>query len=170
MRVAVGYRRFPGFSCKLRDSSKVRWGKRDIVAMASPRSLHRCLRSRPRPLSILSPRSSLSLRYPLPPLPSKSNLRHASTKPSPSQPIVLEKPARFNPPSHPARRNRPPPRSYPGPPPSAREREERKTKRYPHMMPPEGTFMHWFLTNRSIHIWITMVRSLSSLLLINAQD
>lgn len=25
------------------------------------------------------------------------------------------------------------------------------------MMPPEGTVLHWFLTNRSIHVWITMV-------------
>lgn len=26
------------------------------------------------------------------------------------------------------------------------------------MMPNEGTFMHWFLTNRYIHVWISMVR------------
>ena len=25
-------------------------------------------------------------------------------------------------------------------------------------MPPEGSFMYWFLTNRSIHLWITLVR------------
>lgn len=24
------------------------------------------------------------------------------------------------------------------------------------MMPPEGTFMHWFLTNRVIHLWISL--------------
>lgn len=127
--------------------------------MASQPSLYRCLLSRPSSHLITHPSQSGFPRNTLPRLPLQPTLRHASTtKPSPSKPIVLEKPARFNPPSHPARRNRPPPRSYPGPPPSAREREERKTKRYPHMMPPQGTFMHWFLTNRSIHIWITMVK------------
>ncbi|MCJ1246280.1 hypothetical protein MMC30_003486 [Trapelia coarctata] len=73
-----------------------------------------------------------------------------------SKPRVLEKPAKFNPPSHPARLNRPPPRQYPGPPLSASEMEAQKTKQYPHMMPPEGSFMHWFLTNRSIHVYITL--------------
>jgi hypothetical protein len=27
------------------------------------------------------------------------------------------------------------------------------------MMPPEGSFMHWFLTNKMLHTWITVVRS-----------
>lgn len=31
-----------------------------------------------------------------------------------------------------------------------------RTKKYPNMMSPEGSFMHWFLTNRYIHLWITM--------------
>lgn len=75
---------------------------------------------------------------------------------------VLEKPTRFNPPSHPARKPRAP-RAYPGPPLSEHERETQKTKQYPHMMPPEGTFLHWFLTNRSIHVWITIVRIYRSL-------
>lgn len=42
-----------------------------------------------------------------------------------------------------------------------------KTKRYPHMMPPEGSFMHWFLTDRTIHLWITIVRTTIRRLLLN---
>ncbi|OBT42837.1 hypothetical protein VE00_08163 [Pseudogymnoascus sp. WSF 3629] len=68
---------------------------------------------------------------------------------------VLEKPTRFNPPSHgkslPNRTVR-----YPGPALSESEIAAQKTKKYPTMMPPEGTFMHWFLNNRSIHIYITL--------------
>ncbi|KAK3062837.1 hypothetical protein LTS18_003261, partial [Coniosporium uncinatum] len=84
--------------------------------------------------------------------------RHASTaKPSSSKPIVLEKPDKFRPPSHAARLpKRKQPRSYPGPPLSKQEIDAQKTKQYPHMMPPEGSFMHWFLTNRTIHLWLTL--------------
>ncbi|GAB7348621.1 hypothetical protein MBLNU459_g6996t1 [Dothideomycetes sp. NU459] len=93
-------------------------------------------------------------------------LRHASSSSSssssrsaraPAAPKmrVLEKPTRFNPPSHPARKPRAP-RAYPGPALSEHEKQTQKTKQYPHMMPPEGTFLHWFLTNRSIHVWITI--------------
>ena len=81
--------------------------------------------------------------------------RYASD--APSKPRVLEKPLKFNRPSHPARLNRAPPRQYPGPPLSAPQLEAQKTKKYPNMMPPEGSFMHWFLTNRAIHLWITLV-------------
>lgn len=80
-----------------------------------------------------------------------------SSKPVPKG-RLLEKPTRFNPPSHPARlprRNRQPAFQVPL---SAKEKEQQKRKQYPHMMPPEGTFFHWFLTNRTIHVWITMVR------------
>jgi hypothetical protein len=80
----------------------------------------------------------------------------SSSKPVPKG-RLLEKPTRFNPPSHPARlprRNRQPAFSVPL---SAKEKEQQKTKQYPHMMPPQGTFFHWFLTNRTIHVWITMV-------------
>lgn len=83
-------------------------------------------------------------------------LRHASTS-APSKPRVLEKPERFNPPSHPARLRKTP-RQYPGAPLAEHEREAQKTRQYPHMMPPEGSFMHWFLTNKMIHTWITLVR------------
>ncbi|KAF2842151.1 hypothetical protein M501DRAFT_998403 [Patellaria atrata CBS 101060] len=84
--------------------------------------------------------------------------RNASTskapKPKPSN--ILEKPEKFNPPSHPARlvKNKMP-RIY-GTPLSQQQKEEQKKKKYPNMMPPEGTFMHWFLTNKGIHIWISM--------------
>ncbi|KAF4634985.1 hypothetical protein G7Y89_g3118 [Cudoniella acicularis] len=85
-------------------------------------------------------------------------IRHASSaKPVPkkSKPLVLEKPAKFTPPSHPARRFKEPPR-YPGPKLSSEEESTMKTKKYPHMMPPEGTFMHWFVTNKSVHLYITL--------------
>lgn len=74
-----------------------------------------------------------------------------------SKPLVLEKPTKFNPPSHGARRRTEAPR-YPGPQLSAEEKAKQDTKKYPNMMPPEGSFMHWFLHNRAIHMWITMVR------------
>lgn len=79
-------------------------------------------------------------------------LRHASTTPPP-KPRVLEKPDKFRPPSHPARLKSKPKYTY-GP----DLTQQQRTRRYPHMMPAEGTFMHWFLTNRMIHVWITMVR------------
>ncbi|EDN10136.1 hypothetical protein I7I51_07027 [Histoplasma capsulatum] len=85
----------------------------------------------------------------------------SSSKPTKtSSPRVLEKPDRFRPPSHPARRVMNPrssqPRNYPGPRLSEAELAEKKTKRYPNMFPPEGTVMHKFLTNRGIHVWISM--------------
>lgn len=81
-------------------------------------------------------------------------VRHASTdKPTPPKPRVLEKPDKFRPPSHPARLRSKPRYTY-GPDLTPTQR----TRRYPHMMPPEGTFMHWFLTNRVIHLWISLVR------------
>ena len=88
--------------------------------------------------------------------------RHASTE-IPPKAIVLEKPDKFRPPSHPQRLNRRPPRQYPGPPLSEPEREAQKTKRYPHMFPNEGTTLHWFLTNKWIHLWISLVCALPPL-------
>jgi hypothetical protein len=86
------------------------------------------------------------------------SVRHASTT-APPKTIVLEQPDKFRPPSHPQRLNRRAPRQYPGPPLSEAERKAQKTKRYPHMFPNEGTFMHWFLTNRWLHLFITVVRT-----------
>ena len=112
-------------------------------------------------LRLLVPRASLSLHSrQLQKRLVGSSLRHASTTPPPPpKPRVLEKPERFNPPSHPSRRIRP--RQYPGPPLSEHERQAQKVRRYPHMMPPEGSFMHWFLTNRVLHTWITLVRTIA---------
>lgn len=81
--------------------------------------------------------------------------RHASTS-GPQKARLLEKPDKFRAPSHPQRLRTPRP-SYAGPSLSQQELEAQKTKQYPHMMPPEGSFMHWFLTNKFIHLWITLV-------------
>lgn len=95
-------------------------------------------------------------------------IRNASTKKKPqkSKPLVLEKPAKFNPPSHPARLRKEAPR-YPGPQLSDEEVARQKSKKYPNMMPPEGSFMHWFMTNKTIHMWISLV---CSKLLVDYQD
>ncbi|KAL1306819.1 hypothetical protein AAFC00_005476 [Neodothiora populina] len=90
-------------------------------------------------------------------------IRHASSssiKP-PRKPIVLEKPAKFNPPSHgsrlpTSRRRGASAAALPTYGRSENEKQQSEKRRYPHMMPPEGTFLHWFLTNKSIHVWITM--------------
>ncbi|KIV97733.1 hypothetical protein PV10_01444 [Exophiala mesophila] len=78
---------------------------------------------------------------------------------SQGKPIVLERPDQFRPPSHPSRLGR----RRPTPGPAAynqgatrEEKEKQKTRSYPHTFPNQGTFMHWFLTNRAIHLWITM--------------
>ena len=107
-------------------------------------------------------------RYLLPRgIPNRSShlIRHASSTPTKNAskgPRVLAKPTKYTPPSHPARLPRAAPTNFPGPPLSAKEIAAQKTKQYPHMMPAEGTFMRWFLTNRSIHIYITLVKHLSS--------
>ncbi|KAG9248580.1 hypothetical protein BJ878DRAFT_412386 [Calycina marina] len=84
-------------------------------------------------------------------------IRHASNKKHTrsSGPIVLEQPTKFNPPSHGSRLRKPGPQ-YPGPNLLQEDEERMKYKKYPNMMPSEGTFMHWFLTNRSIHLWICL--------------
>lgn len=76
-----------------------------------------------------------------------------------SKPIVLEEPDKFRPPSHPQRlgRRRPSPAAY-NQGTTQQERQQQKNRSYPHMFPNQGSFMHWFLTNRAIHLWITMVR------------
>lgn len=89
--------------------------------------------------------------------------QHASTDASTSKPLNLEKPTKFYPPSHPQRlAKRRLPRQYSGPPMSEAQREEQKTKKYPNMMPAEGTFMYWFLNSRLLHMSITLVLRISS--------
>ncbi|ESZ95982.1 hypothetical protein SBOR_3674 [Sclerotinia borealis F-4128] len=114
------------------------------------------------PPTISIPRFLLPLRSPIWSLSPKTTIRNVSSKPpkknaskkSP-KPLVLEKPSKFNPPSHPARLRKEAPR-YPGPQLNAEEIARQSVKKYPNMMPAEGTFMHWFITNKSIHIWITL--------------
>ncbi|KAI9728627.1 MAG: hypothetical protein M1828_002733 [Chrysothrix sp. TS-e1954] len=69
---------------------------------------------------------------------------------------ILEKPERFNPPSHGSRLPRK--KRYPVRMPQLDdvEREAQDARRYPNSFPPQGTFMHWFLTNRAIHVWISL--------------
>ncbi|KAI0181471.1 hypothetical protein GGR52DRAFT_567694 [Hypoxylon sp. FL1284] len=74
---------------------------------------------------------------------------------SPSKPIVLEKPERFNPPSHGARLPRSTPRHYGGPMSDA-ELQAQSVKAYPGLPPPENTWSHWFIHSRSIHLIITL--------------
>ena len=108
----------------------------------------------PTPTSyFLCPRGHLLLRLPL------RRQLHVTPKYYTETPRVLEKPTKFNPPSHGARipTSRRPQRTY-GAPLTEAQREEQANKQYPRMMPPQGTFMHWFLTNRAIHLWITLVR------------
>ncbi|ETI19630.1 hypothetical protein G647_09464 [Cladophialophora carrionii CBS 160.54] len=81
--------------------------------------------------------------------------RAAST--NSGKPIVLEQPDKFRPPSHPARLNRPrrPTAAY-NQGTTSEEKARQQHRSYPHMFPNQGTFMHWFLTDRKIHLWITM--------------
>ncbi|KAL2753720.1 hypothetical protein ACRALDRAFT_2044063 [Sodiomyces alcalophilus JCM 7366] len=87
-----------------------------------------------------------------------TTFRHASTQsgsPSGKTPI-LEKPARFNPPSHGARLPRNTgPKHYGGALSDAELRAQSR-KHYPGMLPPQGTKAHSFIHSRSIHLIITL--------------
>jgi hypothetical protein len=93
----------------------------------------------------------------------KTSKLNASKPTNGTKPIVLEQPSHFRPPSHGSRRIKEAPR-YPGPKLSEEEEATQKTRKYPNMMPAEGTFMHWFLNNRSIHLWLTLVSLPSALI------
>ena len=118
------------------------------------------------PRFLLPQRSTIWRARTISPSNAVQTIRNAShkapPKPKPTQITpkvpVLEKPAKFNPPSHGSKlpKTRP---QYPGPPLSEAQRAAQKMKRYPRTMPNEGTFMHWFLNNRSIHIYITLVHT-----------
>ncbi|KAI1769623.1 hypothetical protein GGR53DRAFT_8972 [Hypoxylon sp. FL1150] len=73
----------------------------------------------------------------------------------PSKPLVLEKPERFNPPSHGARLPRSTPKHYGGPMSDA-ELQAQSVKTYPGLPPPDNTWTHWFIHSRSIHLFITL--------------
>ncbi|KAF4428373.1 hypothetical protein F53441_14042 [Fusarium austroafricanum] len=83
-------------------------------------------------------------------------IRFASSS-SKSKPIVLEKPARFNPPSHGSRlKKNHVPKHY-GPELTASEVAAQNKKHYPGMMAPEGTWEHFFWHSRLLHTVITMI-------------
>ena len=114
--------------------------------------LRNALRSRQVPFAPLSRSSRMLIRA----------ASSTSSSQNPNKPIVLEQPDKFRPPSHPSRltsRRRAPAAYNQGT--TAEEKETQKTRTYPHMFPEKGSFMHWFLTDRWIHIWITMVRTYS---------
>ncbi|KAF2965440.1 hypothetical protein GQX73_g8144 [Xylaria multiplex] len=73
----------------------------------------------------------------------------------PSKPIVLEKPERFNPPSHGSRLPRSRPKHYGGSL-TAEEVQAQSQRTYPGLPPPPNTWSHWFINNRSIHMFITL--------------
>lgn len=83
------------------------------------------------------------------------NIRTVSSKAQ--KLLVLEKPEKFNPPSHSAKSRKSPSYQY-GPQIAIKELDQQSKKRYPNMMPPEGTFMHWFIHNKLIHLWLSLVR------------
>ncbi|KAI0859289.1 hypothetical protein F4860DRAFT_269033 [Xylaria cubensis] len=73
----------------------------------------------------------------------------------PSKPIVLEKPERFNPPSHGSRLPRSTPRHYGGSL-TAEEVQAQNQRTYPGLPPPPNTWSHRFINSRGIHMFITL--------------
>jgi hypothetical protein len=108
------------------------------------------LRLRPQTLALLP---TTSLRYA-----SSSNPKTLSEQFRRRQTPVIPQPDKYRPPSHGKRtpRSETTQRSY-GPPLTEEDKKRMRTKKYPNMMSPEGTFSHWFLHNKVIHLWITMV-------------
>lgn len=89
-------------------------------------------------------------------------VRYASSTPGKEKrkPLVLEKPEKFNPPSHGARlprKNRPQQQHYGGAL-SDQDVAAQRVKDYPGMPPPPNTWAHWFLRTPMIHTVISMVR------------
>ncbi|GJC82384.1 hypothetical protein ColLi_05222 [Colletotrichum liriopes] len=87
-------------------------------------------------------------------------IRYASSKPTGAGqkgPLILEKPTKFNPPSHGSRLpKKSGPKHYGGPL-SGQEVRAQRTREYPGMMAPEGTWAHWFFNNRKVHLFISLV-------------
>lgn len=101
-------------------------------------------------------------------------VRYASSsvaKDAKGKPIVLEKPERFNPPSHGARlprKGRPQQQHYGG----ALSEEDvaaQRKKDYPGLPPPPNTWAHWFWNSRLLHLGITM-GTLASLAIYTAAE
>ncbi|KAG6236391.1 hypothetical protein E4U25_003814 [Claviceps purpurea] len=116
-------------------------------------------------LRTIIPRFLLPLQGPLwrgvrIPLSQNVLVRFASSSSSSSDkaknPLVLEKPTKFNPPSHGSRLKRNSvPRHY-GPELTASEVTVQEQKDYPGLMAPKGTWAHWLWHNTMIHMWIMM--------------
>ncbi|KAM6505029.1 hypothetical protein FSOLCH5_014943 [Fusarium solani] len=87
---------------------------------------------------------------------SQNSIRIRFASSSTEKPIVLEKPARFNPPSHGSRAKRNHVPKHYGPDLTAAEIAAQNTKNYPGMMAPEGTWAHFFWHSRILHTFITM--------------
>ncbi|KAF2733182.1 hypothetical protein EJ04DRAFT_495680 [Polyplosphaeria fusca] len=123
---------------------------------ALPASIPRFLLPRGPPLLRPQTRLAFPLTY---------SLRYASTAKPKSlaeqlrnkKPATLAQPDKWRPPSHGKMlpRSETAQRSY-GPKLTEDDKERMRTKKYPNMMAPEGSFMYWFLNNRAIHLWITM--------------
>ncbi|KAH8678060.1 hypothetical protein BX600DRAFT_507039 [Xylariales sp. PMI_506] len=86
--------------------------------------------------------------------PAAPALKKTST-PDPSKPLILEKPERFNPPSHGSRLPRSTPKHYGGAL-TSEEVQAQKTKEYPGLPPPETTWAHWFLNSKTLHMLIAL--------------
>lgn len=90
-------------------------------------------------------------------------VRYASgiSKDSKGKPIVLEKPEKFNPPSHgarlPKKNKRPEQFQHYGGSLSADDLAAQRRREYPGLPAPEGTWAHWFWRSRALHLSITMV-------------
>ena len=158
------------FDLRLQDSNRT-GQRRAAQTMATLQSIPR----------LLVPRASFLLR-PQPrsiiPLPTATIFRYASSSSNPKTlseqfrkrqqqqkaTPVIPQPDKYRPPSHGARtpRSQTEYRSY-GPALTEEDKLRMRTKKYPNMMSPEGTFSHWFFNNRIIHLWISMVRNVSKL-------
>ncbi|KAH7320254.1 hypothetical protein B0I35DRAFT_478516 [Stachybotrys elegans] len=110
------------------------------------------------------PRFLLPLQSPLwrgirLPLSPTVGVRFASTgggSSSPDKPIVLEKPLKFNPPSHGSRlKKNALPKHY-GPTLTPGEKAAQAARHYPGLMAPPGTWQHWFWHSRALHLCITL--------------
>ncbi|EGX94184.1 hypothetical protein CCM_02455 [Cordyceps militaris CM01] len=98
------------------------------------------------------------LRVPPPALAQHVRVRYASSSSAAAdgKPIVLEKPAKFNPPSHGSRlKSKVLPKHY-SPPLSEVEVQARGQRNYPGMMAPAGSWQHWFWHSKLLHTLITM--------------
>lgn len=83
------------------------------------------------------------------------------------KPIVLEKPLKFNPPSHGARlpkKGARPHQQHYGGDMSAAELAAQKVKEYPGTLPAEGTAAKWIWNSRGFHLTITLVCCLAAYL------